>query len=339
MVRELSAAGRVGRRARATSGGRALLLGLFVRRVVQGILTLFAAVTLIFAGTNLLPGNIAATILGQTATPSAVHAMERELGLDQPVLVRYGRWLGNLAHGEFGDSYTTRAPVGQAVAPRLFYTLVLAASAAFIAVPLSLVLGMLAVLRRGGWLDRCIVAGMRLSVALPEFFIGYLLIALFSVSLQWLPSSAADAGSGSLGAWFTSLALPCATLVLAILGHMTSMTRAALLDVMAQPFVEMAQLKGLPPRRVIVRHALPNAIAPIVSIVALNLAYLTVGAVVVETIFVYPGLGQYMVDSVVKRDVPAVQACGVVFGALYVGLNLLADLVSIAANPRLRHPR
>ncbi|HIE1650193.1 TPA: ABC transporter permease [Burkholderia cenocepacia] len=335
MVRELSAV----LLARTAFASRSPLLRLFVQRVVQGIVTLFAAVTLIFAGTNLLPGNIAATILGQSAMPSAVHAMERELGLDQPVLVRYGRWLGGLAHGDFGNSYTTRVPVAEAIKLRLFYTLVLAAGAALIAVPLSLVLGMLAVLRQGGWIDRCIVAGMRLSVALPEFFVGYLLIALFSVALQWLPSSAADAATGTLSAWLTSLALPCATLVLAILGHMTSMTRAALIDVMAQPFVEMAQLKGLPHGRVIVRHALPNAIAPIVSIIALNLAYLTVGAVVVETIFVYPGLGQYMVDSVVKRDIPAVQASGVIFGALYVGLNLFADLVSIGANPRLRHPR
>ncbi|MBW0447785.1 ABC transporter permease [Paraburkholderia phenoliruptrix] len=335
MVRQLSAA----LPRRTVFGSRSPLLRLFVQRVVQGIVTLFAAVTLIFAGTNLLPGNIAATILGQSATPSAVHAMERELGLDQPVLVRYGRWLGGIARGDFGNSYTTRVPVAEAIEPRLVYTLVLAAAAALIAVALSLVLGMLAVLRQGGWIDRCIVAGMRLSVALPEFFVGYLLIALFSVSLQWLPSSAADAASGTASAWLTSLALPCATLVLAILGHMTSMTRAALIDVMAQPFVEMARLKGLPHGRVILRHALPNAIAPIVSIIALNLAYLTVGAVVVETIFVYPGLGQYMVDSVVKRDVPAVQACGVIFGALYVGLNLFADLVAIGANPRLRHPR
>lgn len=323
----------------AQNARRSPLLRLFARRVMQGIATLFVAVTLIFAGTNLLPGNIAATILGQSATPSAVAAMQRELGLDEPLLSRYGRWLGGLAHGDFGDSYTTRVPVVQAIAPRLGYTLLLAASAAAIAVPLSLVLGMLAVLNRGGWLDRAILAGSRLSVALPEFFVGYLLIALFSVLLPWLPSSAADAGSGTPSGWLTSLALPCATLVLAILGHMTSMTRAALSDVMATPFVEMAQLKGLAPHRVIFRHALPNAVAPIVSIIALNLAYLTVGAVVVETIFVYPGLGQYMVDSVVKRDVPAVQACGVIFGALYVGLNLLADLVAIAANPRLRYPR
>lgn len=335
MVRQLSD----GLAAPTQARYRPPLLRLCARRILQGIATLFVAVTLIFAGTNLLPGNIAATILGQTATPSAVAAMQRELGLDEPLLPRYGHWLGGFAHGDFGDSYTTREPVVQAIAPRLGYTLLLAASAAAIAVPLSLVLGMLAVLNRGGWLDRAILAGSRLSVALPEFFVGYLLIALFSVLLPWLPSSAADAGSGTLSGWLTSLALPCATLVLAILGHMTSMTRAALSDVMATPFVEMAQLKGLALHRVIFRHALPNAVAPIVSIIALNLAYLTVGAVVVETIFVYPGLGQYMVDSVVKRDVPAVQACGAIFGAIYVGLNLLADLVAIAANPRLRYPR
>ncbi|WP_200660446.1 MULTISPECIES: ABC transporter permease [Paraburkholderia] len=304
-----------------------------MKRAAQGAATLFVAATLIFAATNLLPGNIAATILGQSATPSAVAAMERELGLDQPLLHRYASWLDQLAHGDFGVSYTTQTPVAESIAPRLAKTVVLAVSAAVIAIPLSLILGMLAVLRRGGSLDRGIVFLMRLSVALPEFFTGYLLILVFSVALSWLPSSAAAANS------VAALALPCATLVLAIVGHMTSMTRAALIDVMSQPFIEMAGLKGLPRRRVIWRHALPNAVAPIVTIVALNLAYLTVGAVVVETIFVYPGLGQYMVDSVVKRDVPAVQACGVIFGAIYVALNLLADLIALAANPRLRHPK
>lgn len=315
------------------------LVRLACARLTQGLLTLFVAATLIFVGTNLLPGNIAATILGQSATPSAVHAMEHELGLDRSVAVRYGDWLDHIAHGDFGISYTTRSPVSQRIFPRLRNTAVLAASAAFIAIPASLALGMLAVLNRGGWCDRLIVASMRLSISLPEFFTGYLLIMVFSVTLGWLPSGATAASTDGFGVRVAALVLPCATLVLAILGHMNSMIRMALIDVMSEPFVEMAALKGLSRRYVIRRHALPNAVAPIVSVIALNLAYLMVGAVVVETIFVYPGLGQYMVDSVVKRDVQTVQACGVIFGAIYVVLNLLADLVAIAANPRLRHPR
>lgn len=343
MVRELNAALMPGVRRR----GVAPVLRLAARRIAQGCVTLFAAATLIFVGTNLLPGNIAANILGQSATPSAVRAMQHELGLDRPVAVRYGSWVRDLAHGNLGTSYTTRTSVAQAVLPRLVNTLVLAAAAGAIALPLSLCLGMLAALNRGGWLDRVIVASMRLSVALPEFFTGYLLILVFSVMLAWLPSSAAitggdagsDTGFGNFAAHAAALALPCITLVVAILGHMTSMIRTALTDVLAQPFIEMAQLKGLSRGHIIWRHALPNAIAPIVSVVALNLAYLTAGAVVVETIFVYPGLGQYMVDSVLKRDVPAVQACAVIFGAIYVGLNLLADLVALASNPRLREGR
>ncbi|XAH25343.1 ABC transporter permease [Xylophilus sp. GW821-FHT01B05] len=335
MVRELSA----GVWARGGNYRIAPLVLLVARRMALGVVTLFAAATLIFAGTNLLPGNIAATILGQSATPSAVQAMEHELGLDRPVLERYRSWLGQLAHGDLGISYTTRTSVAQSIAPRLASTLLLAASAAAIAIPASLALGMLAVLNRGGWIDRAIISVMRLSVALPEFFTGYLLILVFSVALEWLPSSAAGGASQGLSASMAALALPCATLVLAILGHMASMTRTALTDLMAQPFVEMAQLKGLSRARVIWRHALPNAVSPIASIIALNVAYLMVGAVVVETIFVYPGLGQYMVDSVVKRDVPAVQACGVIFGAIYVMLNLTADIIALASSPRLRYPR
>ncbi|WP_176300607.1 ABC transporter permease [Burkholderia vietnamiensis] len=337
MVRELNArAARDGR-----SWQRTRLLTAFVlRRLAQGALTLFAAATLIFAATSLLPGNIAATILGQSATPSAVQSLEGELALDQPLAQRYGDWLGALLHGDAGKSFTTRTPVMQSVLPRLANTLLLAGAAAALALPLALAAGVAAALNPGSLLDRGLLTLMRVSVALPEFFTGYLLILLFAVAHAWLPSSAANFGADSSAREnLTALVLPCATLALAVIGHMASMIRAALIDVLAQPYIEMARLKGVGTARIVWRHALPCAVAPIANIVALNLAWLTVGAVVVETIFVWPGLGQYMVDSVSKRDIPAVQACGVVFAAIYTGLNLAADLVAMLFDPRLRPHR
>ncbi|CAG9202246.1 Peptide/nickel transport system permease protein [Paraburkholderia tropica] len=341
MVRELNARAAPAVRVWQRAWQRTRPMTAFVlRRLAHAALTLFATATLIFAATSLLPGNIAATILGQSATPSAVQSLEHELALDRPLAQRYGDWLGALLHGDAGKSFTTRTPVMQSVLPRLANTLLLAGAAAAIALPLALAAGIAAALNPGSLVDRVVLTLMRVSVALPEFFTGYLLILLFAVAHAWLPSSAANFGAdGSARDNLAALALPCATLALAVIGHMASMIRAALIDVLAQPYIEMARLKGLGAARIVWRHALPCAIAPIANIVALNLAWLTVGAVVVETIFVWPGLGQYMVDSVSKRDIPAVQACGVVFAAIYTGLNLAADLVAMLFDPRLRPTR
>ncbi|WP_232833243.1 ABC transporter permease [Paraburkholderia kururiensis] len=345
MVRELNARAAGDVRSWQSASPRAwqrmrLLIAFVLRRLAHAALTLFAAATLIFAATSLLPGNIAATILGQSATPSAVQSLEHELALDRPLAQRYGDWLGALLHGDAGRSFTTRTPVMQSVLPRLANTLLLAGAAAALALPLALAAGVAAALNRDGLLDRALLALMRVSVALPEFFTGYLLILLFAVAHAWLPSSAANFGAdGPARENLAALALPCATLALAVIGHMASMIRAALIDVLAQPYIEMARLKGLGTARIVWRHALPCAVAPIANIVALNLAWLTVGAVVVETIFVWPGLGQYMVDSVSKRDIPAVQACGIAFAAIYAGLNLAADLVAMLFDPRLRPHR
>jgi len=206
-------------------------------------------------------------------------------------------------------------------------------------VPLSILLGLLAAIRQDSVFDRVVNAVTLATISVPEFFIGYVLIIVFAVKLDWFPSLAMI--SADMGFWdrLDAVALPAATLVLVVLAHMMRQTRASVLSILASPFIEMAVLKGIPKWRIVLQHALPNALAPIINVVALNLAYLIVGVVVVEVVFVYPGMGQLIVDSVSKRDVPVVQTCGLIFALTYVGLNMIADLLGILSNPRLRHPR
>jgi peptide/nickel transport system permease protein len=241
--------------------------------------------------------------------------------------------------GDLGRSLANGQPIADQIGQRLGNTLFLAGVAALIAVPLAVGLGVLAAIRRESWLDRAISIATLSTISVPEFFVGYVLIILLAVQFQVFPSLATiTPGMGLLDALYV-VALPALTLTLVVVAHMMRMTRAAVIGVLSAPYIEMARLKGLPERQIVLRHALPNAIGPIATVVALNLAYLVVGVVVVEVVFVYPGMGQYMVDAVTKRDVPAVQACTMVFAITYVLLNLTADLLGIVSNPRLRHPR
>jgi peptide/nickel transport system permease protein len=320
-------------------GERFPLLALVVRRLALSALLLVAVSALIFGGVEALPGDFATTYLGQSATPQAVANIRAELGLDRPFATRYFEWLRGALAGDFGKSWASRNSVGEQIANRLGNSLLLAFCAAAIAVPLAIGLGMLAVHHRNRLVDRVINVVSLAAISLPEFFVGYLLILFFAVDLGVATFPATVYDGMALGDRLKALALPTATLVLAVLAHMMRMTRAAILSIMSSAYMETAELKGLPAWRAIVRHAAPNATAPIVNVIALNLAYLVVGVVVVEVIFVYPGMGQYMVDAVTVRDMPAVQACGLIFAAVYILLNMLADIVAILANPRLRHPR
>lgn len=315
------------------------MIRLVLQRVSLGFLTIFLVSILIFAGTEILPGDVATAVLGQSATPDAVEAMRRSLGLNDPAYVRYFRWLGAFLQGDVGKSLTTGRAVGADLWLRLTNTFFLAGVAAAIAVPLALLLGITTAIFRDTLYDRLVNILALAAISLPEFFIGYLLILLVSVEMGWLPSLATVSPEMGLGERLTTIALPAVTLVLAVLAYIMRMTRTAVLDVMARPYVEMAVLKGVPPARVVLQHALPNALAPIIQVIAFNLAYLVVGVVLVEVVFVYPGIGQYLVDAVAKRDVPVVQACGLAFATTYVGLNVLADILTILANPRLRHAR
>jgi peptide/nickel transport system permease protein len=312
---------------------------LIATRAALGVLTLLAVSALIFICTQILPGDVASAVLGQQATPESLQVFRQELGLDKPAYIRYFSWLFGVLHGDFGVALTNQRNIFEELWPRFLNTLFLASYAAVLAVPLGVGLGILSALREGRLSDRFSNIVTLIAISVPEFFVGYILIIFFAIDLPWFPSLATVFEGMGAGQRLYVATLPALTLVLVVTAHMLRMTRSSVLSIMSTPYVEMAFLKGLTRTRVIARHALPNAAGPIISVVALDLAYLVVGVVVVENVFVYPGVGQYMVDAVSKRDVPVVQACGLIFAAVFVGLNTLADIASIIVNPRLRHPR
>jgi peptide/nickel transport system permease protein len=315
------------------------VITLVAQRLALGLLLLLAASVLIFIGTQILPGDVAQSILGQGATPETLANLREELGLNEPAVTRYFNWLFAAIQGDLGTALTNGQDIASSMGKRLGNTLFLASVAAIIAVPLAILLGLIAVRYQGRWPDRVISTVTLATVSVPEFLLGYIAIYFLSVKFRVFPSLATVYDGMSLGDKLYAISMPVVVLVLVVLGHMMRMTRAAILNVMQSAYVETAELKGLRKFTIIARHAFPNAIAPVVNVVMLNLAYLVVGVVVVEVVFVYPGMGQYLVDHVSKRDVPVVQACGLVFAAVYIGLNLVADIVAILANPRLRHPK
>jgi peptide/nickel transport system permease protein len=307
------------------------IVKLIAQRLALGLLLLFAASILIFVGTSILPGDVAQSILGQSATPEALANLRRELGMNDPAMTRYFAWLGGVLQGDLGTALTNGRDIAESLGGRLKNTLFLAFWAAAISVPLAIFLGLLAVRYKDRWPDKLISAVTLTTISIPEFMIGYVLIYWVAIKWRLFPSVAIINDSMSLGAKLNAIAIPVMVLTLVVLAHMMRMTRAAILNVMQSAYIETAELKGLGMLKIIRKHAFPNAIAPIVNVV--------VGVVVVEVVFDYPGMGQYLVDHVSKRDVPVVQACGLIFAAVYIGLNLVADIVSILANPRLRHPK
>ncbi len=328
------------------------VLKIILQRLALGVLTLFIVSIVIFAAVNMLPGDFAQAILGQGATPEAVEAIRKDLGLDRDPFTRYFTWLAGAVQGDLGNSFAqanfasfagsdtgVRITVADQIAPRFKNTMFLAGVTAAIAVPFSVMLGILAALYRNSVFDRATNITTLTSISSPEFFLAYILILFLAVLNPMLPSLSNIYDGMGFGERLQKTLLPALTLTLVVTAHMMRMTRAAIINLLASPYIEMARLKGIKPMRVIVKHALPNALAPIINVVALNLAYLITGVVVVEVVFVYPGIGQLFVDSVKIRDIPMVQACCLIFAAAYILLNLAADILSILSNPRLRHPK
>ena len=310
---------------------------LIIQRMFLGVLTLFAVSLLIFVCTQILPGDVASAVLGQGATPEALVIYRRELGLDVPAHLRYWNWLVAALQGDLGVAMTNKRDIVNEVLPRLSNTLFLAGYAALIAIPLAVGLGIFSAINEGKISDRLANMVTLVAISLPEFFIGYLLIIFLAVNFPLFPSLSTVFNGMPFSERLYQSTLPAITLTLLVAAHMQRMTRSSVLSVMSTAYIEMAFLKGAKRNRVITRHALPNAAAPIITIVAMNMAYLVVGVVVIESVFVYPGLGQLMVDAVSKRDVPVIQACGLVFALVFVFLNTLADVLVILVNPRLRH--
>ena len=315
------------------------ITNIVVKRVLLGFATIIVISILIFLGVEALPGDVAEAILGQEALPETVAAFRKELKLDLPPHIRYFVWLKDLFRGELGNSLANGRPIVDLVGWRFSNTLFLATCSAIIAVPIAIILGILAAYYRNSLFDRIISMATLSTISFPEFFVAYILIALLSVQLIVFPSISNINDQMTLWQKIHAIVLPCLTLTLVVVAHMMRQTRAAIINILSSSFIEMAQLKGLRRLRIIVLHAFPNALSPVINVVAVNLAYLVVGVVLVEVVFVYPGLGQLLVDSVSKRDIPVVQASGMIFAATYVGLNLNADVLSILSNPRLRNPR
>jgi peptide/nickel transport system permease protein len=315
------------------------IITMVAKRIALGLMTIIVISILIFVGVEALPGDLAEAILGQQATPETVAAFRKELKLDLPPHVRYFSWLGSFARGDFGNSLANGRPIRQLIGWRFANTIFLASAAAVISIPIAIILGLLAALYRDTLFDKAISTATLSAISFPEFFVAYILIALLSVKLVIFPSISNINDQMSFWQKIDAIILPSLTLTFIVTAHMMRQTRAAVINVLASAYVEMARLKGLKRMRVIVVHAFPNALSPVINVVALNLAYLVVGVVIVEVVFVYPGLGQLLVDSVAKRDIPVVQASGLIFAVVYISLNLLADILSILSNPRLLHPR
>ncbi len=315
------------------------VLLLILKRWGASLITIFVISVIIFIGVELLPGDVAETVLGQSATPETVAAFRKELKLDLPPHIRYGAWLKDFVHGDFGTSLANGRPVSELISWRLSNTLFLALTTAMIAVPLAIFLGMLAAFYRNTFFDKLISTTTLSFISFPEFFIAYILISLLSVKLNLFPSISIIDKHMGFGARLYTILLPSLTLTCVVTAHMMRQTRAAIINVLASAYIEMAQIKGIKRLRIIYHHAFPNSLSPVINVVAVNLAYLVVGVVIVEVVFVYPGLGQLLVDSVAKRDLPVVQASGLIFSIAYIFLNLAADVLSMLSNPKLRQSK
>jgi peptide/nickel transport system permease protein len=315
------------------------LLKLILRRFALGILTLLAISLLITVGVEALSGDVCTAMMGQMASEDKVAACHRTLNLDRPMHIRYVEWLVNFVQGDMGKALTNHRQVADVIGNRVGNTFFLAIASALIAIPFSLALGIVAALYRNSFYDRFISMVTLSGISVPDFFIAYILMAVFAVSFGIFPAISNVDESMNLGERIIASALPVLTLTLAVSAHMMRMTRASIVSLMASPYIEMAKLKGVKPGRIIVFHALPNAWSPIIQVIMLNLAWLVVGVVIVEVVFVYPGLGALMIDAVFLRDMPIVRATAMIFASVYVILNLLADILSMASNPRLMHPK
>lgn len=309
---------------------------LIIERLGLALLTLWLVSIVVFAITALLPGDAAEEALGQGATPETVAALRVQLGLDKPGYVRYADWLTGMLRGDPGQSLANNLPVSELIARRLPKSLVLAGTTAAVSVPLALLIGILSAMYRGSKLDRALSVMTLSMVAVPEFLIATIAVLVFAVKLHWLSALSSPPDDPTLAEFVRAYAMPVMTLAFVVVAQMVRMTRAAVIEQLGQSYAEMAVLKGASPARVVLLHALPNAVGPIANAVALSLSYLLGGAIIVETIFNYPGIASLMVDAVTSRDMPLLQTCAMIFCGAYLSLVLIADVCAIVSNPRLR---
>src|SRR5437660_1883954 len=313
------------------------LLVLTARRLAIGVLTLFLVSVIVFLATEVLPGNAAFAVLGRSANPARLHALERQLHLDQGVLAQYWTWLSGLFTGKLGTSLANGEPVWGLVEPRLVNSAVLVFAAGVLGAVVGVALGAIAALRKDSVFDHVSSVAALTVTSLPEFVVAITLIILFSTVVSHLLPAVSLLPPGTY-AWSQPelLILPVATLVIVIVPYIFRMMRAAMIEALESDYVEMARLKGLPVWRVLLVHALPNAIPPTVQVIGLNLLYLAGGIVVVEYLFDFPGIGQALVNAVSNRDIPVIQLIVVLLAAFYVFMNIVTDVVALLATPRRR---
>jgi peptide/nickel transport system permease protein len=323
--------------ARSEEFAGVIAMTLIAKRIGMAMLTLLLVSIVVFSITALLPGDAAQAALGQSATPETIAALRAQLGLDQPAHLRYLHWLIGLLSGNPGQSLANNVPVRELIALRLPKSLLLAGVAAAVSVPIALLIGILSAMYRDSRLDRALNLVTLSMVAVPEFLVATVAVLIFAVRLHWLSALSYAPDNPGMGQFLRAYAMPVMTLCFVIVAQMARMTRAAVIDQVSRSYVEMAILKGASPARVVLAHALPNAVGPIANAVALSLSYLLGGAIIVETIFNYPGIASLMVDAVTNRDMPLLQACAMIFCCAYLALVLMADVVAIASNPRLRN--
>lgn len=308
-----------------------------LRRLLLLVLTIVVTSFIIFALTNLLPGDIARLVLGRDASPTAVENFREQFGLDRPPLEQYARWLGGFVTADWGRSFTAgNPPVRPLVLSRLVNSLRLAGLTLAIVIPVSLVLGVIAALRENSFVDSAISVMSLSVVGLPEFVTGIVLINVFALGFGWFEATSLVSPGMSLGQWLRVLILPALTASLVLIGYITRMTRAGMLEELRKPYVRTAMLKGMPWRRVVFSHALRNALLPTIAVIALSIGWLMGGLVVIENVFNYPGVGSLLVTAVTQKNLPVLQAISVLIVFFYTFANLLADLLFALLNPRIR---
>ena len=313
------------------------MISVLLRRLGLGLITLVLVSLLVFATTQALPGDAAQAMLGKEATPERLAALREQLHLMAPVWQQYALWMGGVLHGDFGRSLATEQPVWGLLRARVGNSAFLVLASALIAIPASILIGVAGAVRRDRAIDHILSMGSLVLAALPDFVIGILLVMLFATQVfHVLPAVTMLDDGVPIWRQFSQVILPAVTLDIAVVPYMARIMRASMIEVLESEYVQMARLKGMPPARVVLRHALPNAMVPFIQVTALQLAWLAGGVVVVEFVFRYPGIGQALIDAVANRDLPVVQTLALLIGTVYVLLNTLADVATILLTPRLR---
>lgn len=312
------------------------MLRLVLVRLTSAVLTLLLVSVMIFAVIEILPGDVASRILGRDATPETLAAIRTKLQLNDPAIERYLRWLGGILRGDLGEALTSARPITEILAPRILNTVILSAMAFVIYLPLALIPALIQATNRDRPVDHGLSMVTLILLSMPDFLLATILLIFFVILLPVLPAiSLVDEGSGLL-AYLRALVLPATTLAIVMAVYAVRMLRDNLIEVLDSEYIRMAELKGLPRRKVLLRHALPNALVPTLNVTALNLGYLIGGVVIVEKVFSFPGFGSLLVDSLQLRDVPLIEATVLIAAAVYIVANLMADLGAILLNPRLR---